>query len=99
MATSRSVLAVPLELRARPQWVGWRYERRNGTQTKIPINARTGREAKSNDPKTWSTFDEALAAVERFDCAGVGFVFSADDDFFGVDLDGCRDRDTGELTP
>jgi hypothetical protein len=30
-------------------------------ETKVPYNARTGKTAKSNDPNTWSSFEEALA--------------------------------------
>ena len=78
----------------------WRYEKnRKGERTKVPINPATGRKAKSNTPATWSTFDDAVAACERFDCSGVAFVFSEADDFFGIDLDACRNPDTGELTP
>ena len=37
-----NVEAIPPELKARPQWVAWREEVRNGKPTKIPVNVRTG---------------------------------------------------------
>ena len=30
---------------------------------------------------------------------GIGFVFTKDDNFTGLDLDKCRDPETGELSP
>jgi primase-polymerase (primpol)-like protein len=42
--------------------------------------------ASSTDSQTWATFDEAVAVVEQAN--GIGFVFSVDDPYFGVDLDG-----------
>jgi primase-polymerase (primpol)-like protein len=90
--------AVPAELRARPQWVGWRYEERNGETTKGPIDAKCGKHARVNDPATWSTFEQALAAVERYRLSGVGYVFSLDDLYCGADLDKCRDPDTGGIS-
>jgi primase-polymerase (primpol)-like protein len=69
---------IPEELRVMSNWVGWRLEKRvtrSGAvyETKPPFNARTGKHAKANDPSTWSTFDEAVAAVERGDFRGIGF--------------------------
>jgi putative DNA primase/helicase len=90
---------IPAELRERPQWVGWRYVVRDGRQTKTPINPRTGRNGSSTNLTTWGTFDEAIAAVERFKLCGIGYVFSADDPYLGIDLDACRNPATGELTP
>lgn len=87
--------AVPQEMKDRRQWVVWRREERDGKPTKVPYNALTGERASSTDPSTWSTFDEAVSSSD-FD--GVGFVFSADDPFFGVDLDNCID-DVGNLHP
>ncbi len=87
-------------LRARPQWVVWRYVARGGKPTKVPFNARTGNPADSTRPDTWSTFDEALAAFEQSDAyAGVGYVFAADDPCCGIDLDDCIDPETGEIKP
>jgi hypothetical protein len=91
--------AIPAELQTVCQWVAWRYEDRKGKPTKIPINPTTGHEAKSNTRETWGTFDSARQAIELHNCDGIGFVFSPEDDYFGVDLDACRNPETGELTP
>ena len=78
---------VPEELRAEPRWVCWRREERGGKTTKVPIDASTGRMAKSTDPATWATFDAAVAACSRLRVDGVGFVFGPDRAFTGLDLD------------
>lgn len=90
---------IPAELRERDQWVVWKYvERGPGTKpTKVPFNARTGAHADTTAPATWSTFDEAVTAAPRYD--GLGFVFTEADPYFGVDLDGCRNPDTGDIEP
>ncbi len=64
--------------------------------TKVPKQP-TGINAKSTLPATWTTFENVLAAAERFD--GIGFVFSADDPFTGVDFDKIIDTETGEVHP
>jgi primase-polymerase (primpol)-like protein len=52
---------IPEELKARPQWVAWRFAERNGERTKIPVNPHwTQRLAKTDDPATWSSFEQAL---------------------------------------
>jgi hypothetical protein len=86
---------IPGELQARPQWVSWKWFKRDGKWTKVPINPRTGGNARAADPSTWASFAEALGRGG----AGVGYEFSADDPFAGVDLDDCRDPDTGDLDP
>jgi hypothetical protein len=67
--------------------VCWRREERNGKTTKLPVCAANGRMAKSTDPATWATFEEAVAAVGRWRCDGVGFVFGPDRAYTGLDLD------------
>jgi putative DNA primase/helicase len=93
---------IPDALKEFAQWVCWRYERvqdKSGQWkwTKVPINARTGGGASHTNRKTWSRFDQAKAHYEKGQgqVDGIGFVFSADDPFTGVDLDDCRDPITG----
>lgn len=83
----RTLEYVPAELCREPRWVCWRREERNGRATKLPVDAHTGGMAKSTDPATWATFEEAVAAVGRWRCDGVGFVFGPDRAFTGLDLD------------
>lgn len=89
-------MTVPDELAVLPQWVVWKLEKRKGKTTKIPYRARDGRAASSTDPLDWCSFDEALEGRERLDMDGVGFVFTEDDPYCGVDLDHCVD-DSGEI--
>jgi primase-polymerase (primpol)-like protein len=64
---------------------------------KLPINPHTGGLAETDRPATWGSYDEAVNAARRFGLTGVGFVFSDDDCLSGIDLDDCRDPDTGEI--
>ncbi len=92
------VAVIPACLRDRPQWVAWRYILRDGKQTKAPVNANNGGLADSTDPATWTAFPQALAACQqRRNLAGVGFVFTLDDPYCGVDLDDCIDPESGQL--
>src|SRR5262249_10917936 len=98
--------AIPSALRELSQWVCWRFEWRQkklgeGKWTKVPINPKSGRRASTTDLTTWSSFPPALVFYQshRTCIDGIGFVFAADDPFFGVDLDDARDRETGELEP
>jgi KaiC/GvpD/RAD55 family RecA-like ATPase len=86
---------IPEALRERHQWIVWRNETRGDKPTKLPFTVDGGM-AKSNDPSTWSTYAKACAAIKR-GCDGIGFMFSADDPFCGIDLDGCRDPQTGQV--
>ncbi len=89
--------AVPEELRTRPQWVIWRYgpPRNGGKRPKMPYSPLSFATASVTDPSTWATFDEALAALKSRSgyFEGLGYVFSADDPFTGVDVDGCVNGD------
>lgn len=92
--------AVPEELRALPQWCVYRLEPRigkPGKMEKVPYDFRTGNKADDTEPKMWSPFKSAVAASVLGGYDGVGFMFSADDPYVGVDLDDCRDKTTGEI--
>lgn len=89
---------IPDELKDRDQWVCWKVEDRDGKPTKIPVDPHTGGNAKSNDDETWTSFENACDYYETHDdVEGVGFMFSRDGPYAGVDLDDCVDPDTKEV--
>ena len=84
---------IPDELKACPQWVGWRYEWRTdkkgeGKWTKPPYQP-NGNPAKSTDPNTWSSFEDVRRAYQRGGFDGIGFVLTANDPYTAFDLDHC----------
>jgi putative DNA primase/helicase len=85
---------IPESLLEYDQWLCWRTEKRDGKATKIPVNPKTGEFASTTDPETWASFDVAHEQVQRGDENGIGFVFTDDDPFVGVDLDDCRVPET-----
>ena len=93
--------AIPRELCELPHWVVWRMEERDGKPTKVPYNAKQPtRKAASDRPETWSTFNQAVFTLMnepglRF--SGIGFMLTPP--YIGVDLDHCRNPDTGEIDP
>ncbi len=88
---------IPQELLDRDQWIAWKGEyKENGKMTKIPIDPNTGGCAKTNDPNTWSSHIKAFVYARDNNLEGVGFVFTEDDPYVGIDLDNCID---GSLSP
>ena len=87
----------PRELTDRRQWICWRLEpsSKGDRPNKTPYSPHANRRASSIDPSTWGTLAEAQAARVRYGYTGLGFVFTNDDDFVGVDIDHCRDKETG----
>jgi hypothetical protein len=88
---------VPGELQEYQQWVLWKaveIKKRDGTvkTTKVPHNPNTGMKASTVKREQWGTFDEVYDAYLMGGYAGIGFVFTADDPFVGVDLDNCYDE-------
>ena len=81
---------VPQELKARRQWVVWRNETRDGKPTKVPYQI-NGKRAQSNQLNTWTDYQTVCTHRARF--SGIGFVFSKDDLYCGIDLDDCLYRD------
>jgi putative DNA primase/helicase len=81
---------IPQELRARPQWVVWKYEDKgDGTTGKVPYSPIFCKRASSTDATTWSTWEAAEAAYVQGKYDGVGYVFTAEDPYLGIDLDDC----------
>jgi hypothetical protein len=79
------------------QFVNWRYEERDGKLTKVPLCPHTGELAAVDRPETWGTYQEAAQAAREHGYDGLGFVFTKQDRYAGVDLDKCRDPETGEI--
>lgn len=91
--------AVPADLRERPQWVIWRIETRDSKPTKVPYRADGKGKARSTDPKTWCAFEDVVLAAEFTpNVDGIGYVFSADDPYVGIDLDaGLSESDRADI--
>jgi primase-polymerase (primpol)-like protein len=70
---------------------------RQWTKLIRPASTPTGGE--DERAATWAPFAKVRPAVASGACSGLGFVFSADDPLFFLDLDHCRDPDTGEIAP
>jgi putative DNA primase/helicase len=91
---------IPEELKRRPQWVCWRWGKRDGKVTKVPVNPSwPSKLARTDDRTTWSSFKQAAGVYKRNPAlSGIGYVFSEDDDYCGVDFDRCIDGN-GEIDP
>ena len=83
---------IPDEMKTYPAWVDWRYEERDGEITKVPYSPHTGRRAKTDDMRTWGTFEDAIDAYTEGDYAGIGYVCSSGDRYTGIDIDGAGRR-------
>ena len=84
------------------RWTIWKWESGKGNKpTKAPYQGRQPNwHASNNDSRTWSTFAEALAAAPFG--GGLNFSFGGGSSrfgFVGLDLDECRNPNTGEITP
>jgi putative DNA primase/helicase len=90
--------AIPAELKDLRQWVVWDLEDRQGKTTKVPYCAKNGDLAKTDDPETWTNFEDAVTRMPK-GFSGVGFVFTSVDPYVGVDLDHCIDVQTGQIAP
>lgn len=71
---------IPRELKEARCWVNvW-------NTSKVPMQSTIKRAASSTNPSTWSTFDEAVAAVEQNVYDGIGYVFNGTG-IVGIDID------------
>lgn len=79
------------QLQQEKRWCLWRREPdQKGRMTKVPYQP-NGRKARSNDPRTWSTFETVSSALPSgYD--GIGLFFSGD--LCGIDVDGSHDGGT-----
>lgn len=81
-------------MKDRKQWVCWRLDGvRGGKPTKVPVTI-GGYGASTVEPSDWYSYADAIEAAHKFD--GIGFVFTDNDPFVGIDLDNCL-LDGGEI--
>src|SRR5258708_6790804 len=85
----------PLQpLAAQPRWVIWRWEQRTNKDgavkwTKPPFIAKyPNHHAKSDDPETWGSHQDAAAAVKAGHADGIGYALMGSG-IGALDLDHC----------
>lgn len=90
MSTQYDFSNIPSELKSLAQWVLWKYELRNGKKTKVPMQY-DGTPAMANYRRTWSTYPTAEKYYREYhkEFDGIGFVFSKEDEYVGIDIDKC----------
>jgi putative DNA primase/helicase len=83
---------IPLELKRIARWVLWDYievgEEGAKRWSKVPLQT-SGKTASTNNPASWNDFLTIEQAYSSGKYAGIGFVFTQDDDLCGIDLDDC----------
>ncbi len=88
--------AVPDEMKARPNWVvvktWWNAEK--GKYNKRPVNCNSdkGKYAESDNPETWTTFDNALKYLKEKGGTTVAYALDGKDNISCIDLDHCYDE-------
>ena len=84
---------IPERLKRNAHWCCWKYWMRPGSMkpTKVPFSPVSGQLAKSNDVRTFGTFEQAIFAADMcgYDGIGVG-VFGT---LCAVDIDHCISED------
>ncbi len=96
--------AVPPELRARRQWLLWRFEKKpdQSKPAKMPYyvdgGRRHGKQGSDEDRRRLASFEAAVAAAPQAARGGIGFAFLPGDGLIGIDLDAVIDPETGEIS-
>jgi primase-polymerase (primpol)-like protein len=100
--TKEKLPDIPNELKEQDNWVVWKKINKPDTDkiTKIPKTLMKGsiKNSDSTDSSTWLNYSKAKKVKNKCnDLDGLGFVFTASK-YAGIDLDDCRDPETGELS-
>ena len=88
--------AVPDEMKERPNWVvvktWWNADK--GKYNKRPVNCNSdkGEYAESDNPETWTTFDNALKYLKEKGGTTIAYALDGKDNISCIDLDRCYDE-------
>lgn len=89
-----------IEMKAKPNWVIVRTKpnEEKGRLDKFLIDIHTGKMAKSDDPSTWATFDEAREYAKKNGGVALAYALDGKDGIACIDLDDCFEEN-GDMTP
>jgi len=93
---------IPQELKDLKQWIMWKLEiGKDERLTKVPYRIDLpGAHASTTNPKSWTTFKNAVFTLENEKgYSGIGFVFTKDDPYIALDFDKCIEKETGLVYP
>ncbi len=76
------------------KFINWKEVPAEPKNKKVPWSASLGYEIDPHDPSQWLTHEQAVATGMN-----VGIVLTDSDPWFLLDLDNCRDPETGQWTP
>ncbi|MDE6868015.1 MAG: DUF3849 domain-containing protein, partial [Clostridia bacterium] len=89
----RLIERVPDEMKAKPNWVIVRTKpNEKGRLDKFLIDVHTGKAARSDDPTTWATFDEAREYAKYHGGVALAYALDGKDGIACIDLDGCYEE-------
>jgi len=92
---------IPLDLKMIPRFCLWKYtlvgQGESEKWSKLPMQA-SGKPASVSNSATWADFLTVQKAYENGNFDGIGFVFTGDDDLIGIDIDDCRDPESGQIS-
>ncbi len=81
-------------LRAYPQFIIWKLIIENGKENKVPVSHHNSSKINPHTPVNWTDYKTANAAAHKWGAGyGIGFVFTANDPFFFIDIDKCLQLD------
>jgi len=92
---------IPQQLKDKPNWVLWEIASVNGKLTKVPYRL-DGKKAATTRSQEWSDYKSVVEKITEkggiSEKHGIGRVVQQDERLVGIDLDGCRSPETGEIT-
>lgn len=88
--------AVPDEMKKRPNWVAvktwWNADKCKYNKRPVNCNSDKGEYAESDNPETWTTFDNALKYLKEKGGTTVAYALDGKDNISCIDLDRCYDE-------